>query len=485
MHGVFSSVRNTRLRFLIAWLGFCGVASVQAQMPPDPGPAWLPPGEAPPNILLIMADDLGWKDLACYGNRWVETPALDRLARQGIRFTDAYAAAPVCTPTRAALMTGLAPARLQITNHAPGHPPGFARPGSSLGSAAWTRHLALDQITLAEQLAAAGYATGFFGKWHLSYRPPHGEPPQEADLRPRHQGFDVNFGGCDFGGPPSYFSPYRNPALGDGQAGEYLPDRLADECVRFLKENRSRPWFVCLWNYSVHYPFQAPPQLIEKYRRRQQETTEDIGNPVYLAMIEGMDRAIGRLLCGLQESGQAADTLVLFTSDNGPFAADVRPLRGEKGYLYEGGIRVPLLIRQPGRVPPGNTCATPVITMDLHATILAATGVDPAGAADGVDLGPLLDGGGSIDRESLFFHYPNHAFHKQNRLASAIRHGPHKLIWFPEDGSVELYQLEQDIGEQHNLAAQQPERVRYLKKRLDEWLVETGANLPVPVSSSR
>ena len=333
-----------------------------------------------PNIVLIMADDLGWKDLHCYGNKKLDTPNLDRLASQGLMFTDAYSASPVCTPTRAALMTGESPARLNITNHAGGHPPNFQKPGTNLVTPSWLRHLPLERITLAEQLKAAGYATGFVGKWHLSavskfYEDPNGLT--EPELRPEHQGFDINIGGCRFGGPPSYFSPYKIPNLKGKADGEYLPDRCADESIEFIRSVKSsgdKPFFLCWWNYSVHYPFHAPKDLIEKYEKRKGPGIE---NPTYAAMIEGMDRSIGKLLKSLDENKLADDTLVIFTSDNGPFDANVKPLRAEKGYLYEGGIRVPMMVRWPGHTKPKTKTATPVVTMDIHATILEAAGLKP------------------------------------------------------------------------------------------------------------
>ena len=414
-----------------------------------------------PNIVLIMADDLGWKDLHCYGNEKLDTPNLDRLAQQGLLFSDAYSAAAVCTPTRAALMTGEAPARLNITNHAGGHPEGFQLPGSDLATPAWTRHLPLERVTVAEQIKAAGYATGFLGKWHLSHRqrPKPGQPapsPAEPELRAEHQGFDINVGGCRFGGPPSYFAPYKIPNLEGKQDGEYLPDRLADECINFVEANRERPFFLCWWNYSVHYPFEAPADLIAKYEKRKGPGVE---NPTYAAMIEGMDQSIGKLMTALDEKGLAKNTLVIFTSDNGPFDANVKPLRAEKGYLYEGGIRVPMMVRWPGKVAAGKKTDVPVVTMDIHATILDAAKVksDPSNTPDGVSLLPMMaqaaaTGEFNLERKSLYFHYPNYAFHKGNRLASAVRHGDFKLIKFYDDDSVELYDLSADIGETKDLS---------------------------------
>ncbi|MDA7877993.1 sulfatase [bacterium] len=443
-------------------------------------------GVKTPNIVLIMADDLGWKDLHCYGNDRLDTPNIDRLARQGLLFTDAYSAAAVCTPTRAALMTGESPARLNITNHAAGHPPNFQKPGTNLITPIWLRHLPLERVTLAEQLKQAGYATGFVGKWHLSHRSRSesgSDPkvPSEEDLRPQHQGFDVNIGGCNYGGPPSYFSPYRIPNLNGKADGEYLPDRSADECIDFIKGTRAdgdRPFFLCWWNYSVHYPFQAPADLVAKYEKRKGPGIE---NPTYAAMIEGMDASIGKLLKSIEQQGLDEDTIVIFTSDNGPFAANVKPLRGEKGHLYEGGIRVPLIVRWPGHVEPATRTAMPVITMDVHATILEATHLksDPSNTPDGISLLPLLRNESELKRESIYFHYPNYAFHKGNRLASAIRTGDYKLLWFYDDDSVELYDLKKDISESQNIADEMPEKTRQLREKLEAWLKNTNASRPV------
>ena len=437
-----------------------------------------------PNVVLIMADDLGWKDLHCYGNDRLDTPNIDRLAKQGLFFTDAYSAAPVCTPTRAALMTGESPARLNITNHAGGHPPNFQKPGTDLITPTWLRHLPLERVTLAEQLKQAGYATGFVGKWHLSHRPQSksnsdSKLPTEPELRPEHQGFDINFGGCRFGGPPSYFSPYRIPNIQGKADGEYLPDRCADECINFIKSAKAadRPFFLCWWNYSVHYPFQAPADLIAKYEKRKGPGVE---NPTYAAMIEGMDASIGKLLKTIHDQGLDKETLVIFTSDNGPFATSVKPLRAEKGYLYEGGIRVPMIVRWPGYVKPSTRTSTPVITMDIHATILDATDLKaaPSNTPDGISLMPMLKGESELQRESIYFHYPNYAFHKGNRLASAIRSGDYKLIKFYDHDSVELYNLKKDISESHNIADEMPEKARQLRSRLDKWLKDTNASQP-------
>lgn len=462
--------RSTRWLSLLVW-GLSAVMAVASLEASEPA--------SRPNIVLIMADDLGWKDLHCYGNAALDTPALDRLAAEGVRFTDGYAAAPVCTPTRAAVMTGLSPARLRITNHAPGNGEGFHLPGSTLQEAAWHSFLPLEQVTLAERLREAGYATAFLGKWHLSHRKGHDALGRfEPQLRPEHQGFDLNLGGCDFGGPPSYFAPYRLPNLDAKEEGEYLPDRLADEAIAFVREQPAgKPFFLCWWNYSVHYPFQAPDELIAKYRDREKAGND---NPTYSAMIEGMDRAIGRLLAELDARGLTHNTLVVFTSDNGPFAADVQPLRGEKGYLYEGGIRVPWIVRWPRGVAGNRVSEVPVISTDLFPTLLDAAGVerDADETCDGVDLMPMLRGEATLPPRVLTFHYPNYAFHKQNRLGSAIRRGDYKLIHFYDDDSVELYDLRHDLSETTNLADSLPAVAADLRTALTQQLTAEGANLP-------
>lgn len=436
-----------------------------------------------PNIVLIMADDLGWMDLHCQGNQQLDTPHLDRLASQGMRFTSAYAAAPVCTPTRAAIMTGWAPARLHITNHAPGNPD-YVSPDTGWKGAEWTTHLGLEHVTIAERLQAAGYATGFFGKWHLSHRPRKASGgPREEQLRAEFQGFDVNIGGCSYGGPPTYFDPYRIPNITPRKKGEYLPERLADECITFLQQHRDKPFFLNWWNYAVHYPLEAPDPLIEKYRQRK---GPGIKEPEYAAMLEAMDAAIGRVLQALDDLGLSDQTLVVFTSDNGSFNGVRRPLRGSKGHLYEGGIRVPMIVRYPGVVEANSVCSTPVVSTDLFRTLLQAARLSPQAdePRDGESLFPLLTQSGSLQRQAIYFHYPNYAFHKRNRLGSAIRQGQFKLIEYFDGRPLELYDLDSDIGEQTNLAQQMPQKAAALREQLQAWRKETRANLPVRVNDT-
>ncbi len=434
-----------------------------------------------PNIVVIMADDLGWMDLHCQGNERLDTPALDQLAAEGMRFTDAYAAAPVCSPTRAAMMTGQAPGRLGLTNHAPGNKDGFSREGSGLREPLTERNLALSYITIAERLSEAGYTTAHIGKWHLSYVPRNQKSaPQEPDLRPEHQGFDVNIGGCFRGGPPSYFAPYRIPALPDGKEGEYLPERLADEAIAYVRKNKDRRFFLSWWPYSVHYPMQARESLIAKYRKRKGPGIKD---PVYAAMIEGMDTEIGRFLKALDDDGLRDNTLVIFKSDNGGYNGDNRPLRGFKGMLLEGGIRIPWIVRWPGKVESGTTCNTPVISMDCYPTLLEVAGLKPTPdqTVDGLSLLPLLTQSGRFERDAIYFHYPNWAFHKRNKLGGVIREGDYKLIKRYGDGTLELYNLKSDIGERMNLAAKSPDLAARMNEKLTAWLREIDARMPVDV----
>lgn len=427
-----------------------------------------------PNIVLILADDLGWMDLHCQGNPVLRTPRLDAFAAGGMRFTQAYAAAPVCSPTRGALITGLAPARLQITQHGADGPQFWPEDRKVQPPVAKHELSPENTTTLAEQLKTAGYATGFFGKWHLG---------EAEKFWPTHQGFDVNLGGCGLGGPPTYFDPYRIPALPPRKTGEYLTDRLADETIDFLRREQDRPVFICLWTYNPHYPFEAPAELSAHFAGRE---GPGLKNNVYGGQIEATDRAIGRVLDELDALHLTDNTLVIFTSDNGGWsgATDNRPLREGKGHLYEGGLRVPLLVRWPGVTEPGTESDAPVISMDLTATILDATGVSLAAGEtlDGISLRTALQGA-ELQRDTLFFHYPHFAFHKENCPGSAIRQGRYKLILNYDDNSVELYDLATDLGETHNLATDEPELAQQMRTRLEQWLEETHASKPQPRSS--
>ena len=427
-----------------------------------------------PNILFILIDDMGWMDLGCQGNKNLCTPNIDNLAKEGMRFTDAYAPAPVCSPTRAAIITGQSPARLQITNHLP-HQDRFTPKDSKLLPAKMLNHLPLESETLAERLKKdAHYATAFIGKWHLY-------TGRDEKYNPLNQGFDINIGGCSYGGPPTFFDPYRIDFLPDRKEGEYLPNRLADEAIAFISEQNSKdkPFFVALWNYTVHWPMEAPDKLVEKYKNLPVKGYRDHR---YAAMIEAMDIAIGKVLKSLDDLNITEETLVIFTSDNGPFGGvgDASPLRADKGHLYEGGIRVPLIVRWPGKVEAGAVEETPVILTDLHPTILAATGLDLNSTIpnDGHNLLPLLKGKEKLKNRAVYWHYPNFAFHRDNRLGSAIREGDHKLIHFYDTDSVELYNLKNDIGEKNDLSGKMPQLASRLKNKLKVWLQDSGAVMP-------
>lgn len=447
---------------------------------------------APPNIVFFLVDDLGQRDVGCYGSTFYETPNIDRLAGDGARFTAAYAACPVCSPTRASILTGQWPQRTGVTDFigAPMIPSQWKRNTPSL-PAPCTDRLPLSSVTLAESLKAAGYATFFAGKWHLG---PEGHWPED-------QGFEINKGGVELGGPYTgnrYFSPYKNPRLPDGPDGEHLPDRLATETAKFIEANKNRPFFAYFSFYSVHTPLMARKDLLAKYQAKRQRlglTTQwgreeprevrlSQDHAVYAAMVEAMDQAVGKVLAKLDELGLRDQTLVIFTSDNGGLSTSEGwptsnlPLRGGKGWLYEGGIREPLIVRWPGKVKPATTVATPVSSPDFFPTLLAAAGTLPAAGQrlDGVSLLPTLAGSPGPDRP-LFWHYPHYG-NQGGAPAAAVRLGDWKLIEWLEDGRVELFQLANDPGEATNLAAAEPERCAQLRRRLHDWQRQVGAVMP-------
>lgn len=434
------------------------------------------PAALKPNILFILIDDMGWMDLGCQGNPHVKTPNIDRFAMEGVRFTDAYAPAPVCSPTRAALMTGHSPARLHLTNHLP-HQNRFTPPESKLLPAEMRDHLPLEYTTIAERLRdEAGYATAFIGKWHL-YK------GREEKFAAQFQGFDINIGGCSYGGPPTFFDPYRIPFLTDRKKGEYLPDRLADETISFMQKQvqAKKPFYVALWNYTVHWPMEAPGEFVAKWADKPKV---GYNHKVYPAMLETMDLAIARVLEELGRLKIEEETFVVFTSDNGPFGGvgDARPLRADKGHLYEGGIRVPLIVRWPGKVAAGTVREDPVILTDFYPTLLEVAGLKTRKhyPGDGQSLLPVLTGEADLQRDALFWHYPNFAFHRDNRLGSAIRMGDYKLIEFFDKNEVELYNLREDLGEKKNLAGVEAGRVEEMRKRLSRWREKSGARMPRP-----
>lgn len=443
---------------------------------------------AHPNIVFILADDLGWKDLGCYGSTFYETPNLDKLAGQGIRFTRAYAACCVCSPTRASIMTGKYPARLGLTDWLPGQP---SRPNQKLLGPKLPDHLPLEEFTIAEALKQGGYATCFIGKWHLG-----GE-----GFEPQNQGFDINIAGCALGHPPSYFSPYRIPTLPDGPKGEYLTDRLTEEAVKFIEKSKDKPFFLYLPHYAVHNPQQAKAPMVETYKKKAAslkksgpEFIQDSGRkvrqiqdqPIYGAMVQSLDEGVGRVLDKLDELGLSKNTIVIFTSDNGGLSTSEGtptsnvPLRCGKGWPYEGGIREPLIVRWPGVTKAGATTDEPMISNDYYSTLLEMCGLppQPKQALDGVSIVPLIKGQ-SMPERPLFWHYPHYS-NQGGAPVGTIMLGDYKLVEWFEDMRCELYNVRQDISEKNDLAAKMPEKVAALRQQLHAWRQSVGAKMPTP-----
>ena len=425
-----------------------------------------------PNVVLILADDLGWTDLGCYGSDLYQSPHIDSLARDGMRFTANYSACTVCSPTRAALLTGKYPARLRITDWIPGLPP--ANPKLLVPD--FTKQLPHEETTLAEQLHDARYATASIGKWHL------GGP----EFYPEQHGFDLNVAGTDAPQPrPGYFAPYDIATIEQGPRGEYITDRLGEEAVRFIRDHAERPFFLYLPHFAVHTPIQAKKKLISRYEKHVQPEMRHT-NATYAAMIHSMDQTIGRIRRTLRELAIADRTIIIFTSDNGgriPTTSN-SPLRAGKGSCYEGGVRVPLIVYWPDVTPGGSECATPVITMDLYRTVLEMTGVTGENAApvDGLSLVPLLRQSGELAERPLFWHYPHYQHYQLEGPTpyGAIRRGDWRLIEFYDDRPLELYNLSEDGGERTNLAESSPELVSSLRQELHEWLRAVDAQMPTP-----
>lgn len=456
----------------------------------------------PPNVILILADDLGWTDLGCCGSSFYETPHLDRLAAEGMRFTQAYAACPVCSPTRASILTGRYPARVGVTDWIDWggriHP---AR--GALIDAPYLRALPATETTLAHRLSQRGYATWHVGKWHLG---------GEGHL-PDQMGFDVNVGGCHHGspGPGGYFSPWTIDALKDVDVpeGTDLTDYLTDRAVELIRSSRG-PFFLNLWPYLVHTPIQAAEAATEKYRRKarrlgldgrdpfeiggffpaEHKKTERIkrrrfhSDPVYAAMVDKLDESVGRVLAAVAERGQADNTLVIFTSDNGGLATSEgspttnRPLAEGKGWMYDGGTREPLIVRWPGRVAPSTTSDAVLTSTDFVPTILEAVGLPalPQGEIDGVSFMPALERR-SFERGPIFWHYPHYG-NQGGTPGASVRDGDWKLIRFFEDGHEELYNLRDDIGEERDLRDSESARARSLSESLTRWQKEVEALMP-------
>jgi arylsulfatase A len=415
-----------------------------------------------PNFVFILMDDMGWRDVGFMGNSFVETPHIDRLAKQGLVFTQSYAAAPNCAPTRACLMSGQYTPRHGIyTVVDPRQPPGS--PWHKLLAAESKSELDPHVVTVAEALQSGGYATAFFGMWNLGRG-------RTGPVTPGGQGFQtvvfpehLNFA------KDAYFN----------EQGEYLSDRLTDEVLRFMEQNRDRPFFVYLPDHAVHAPFQPKPELLQKYERKATRANDRRNDPAYAATIEAVDQNVGRILEALAKWNLAEETVVIFTSDNGGTDRYTSPLRGGKGELYEGGIRVPLAVSWGGLKQPGGRCDIPVSSVDWYPTLLDLAGLQPPPSQqfDGVSLAPVLRGAHELARERLFWHFP--CYVGKATPASAVREGDFKLIEFFENGGRrELYNLRTDPVEEHDLAAQHPEKAQALYQTLQHWQRDTHAALP-------
>ena len=443
----------------------------------------------PPNIVYILADDLGWADLGCYASDLLETPCIDKLSADGIRFTDAYAMS-VCSPTRAALMTGRHAARVHVTIWAEGSLDGPKN--RKLLQANSLHNLPHTETTLAKYLQDAGYLTALVGKWHLG----------DAGHFPETHGFDVNIGGTHWGAPQSFWWPYRGtgrfgsefryvPHLEFGKTGEYLTDRLTDEALKVIDNAGDKPFFLYLAHHAPHTPIEAKSEDV-KYFESRLKTEMYHQNPVYAAMIKSLDENVGRVIDRLKERGLYENTIVVFTSDNGGYigidkqagqtipVTNNSPLRSGKGSCYEGGIRVPLLIRWPGITTANSVCHEPTIVMDLFTTLLSAAGVEIPAASilDGLDLRPLLENPtAKLERDAIYFHYPH--YYATTTPVSAVRSGDWKLLEYYEDNHIELYNLKEDISEATELSTAQPEMAAQLRKKLRRWRDDVDANEPM------
>lgn len=451
-----------------------------------------------PNIVFILTDDLGWTDLACYGSTFYETPTLDRLARQGIKFTQAYAASPVCSPTRASILSGKYPARLGVTQWIGGRSQG------RMLDVPYVDHLSHSELSLGKALGNEGYAVWHVGKWHLG----------EREHYPETHGFEVNVGGCGWGSPKQgYFSPFGIETLEDGPPGEYLTDRLTDEAIRLIRNRDDRPFFLNLWHYAVHNPMQAKEEYVEKYREKAKRLGLDNvealeegelfpcdhkrtmrivrrriqSHPIYAAMVEILDENVGRLLQALEDEGIADNTVVIFTSDNGGLSTAEgsptcnAPLAEGKGWMHEGGLRVPLMVHWPGVTSP-RECAVPVTSPDFYPTILEIAGVAqmPEQHVDGESFAAVMTGSGPHDRSRpLYWHYPHYS-NQGGTPTSSVRVGPYKLIENLETGDAELFNLVEDIGETRNLSDDEGGRVREMLHLLRRWRDDVKARVPEP-----
>lgn len=432
--------------------------------------------QAQPNIVFILADDLGYADVGFRNQKaGIKTPNIDRLASEGMEFTNAYAASPVCSPTRASILTGKYPSSLHLTCHVPGMGMELyvrkLSKGKKLMEAAFIDRLPLEEVTFAEVLKEHGYSTAFMGKWHLS-----GEGSAKTDngivdprFHPDQQGFDVNIAGCAYGQPANYFSPYKNGTLSDGPENEYLTDRLGIEACQFMERNREKPFLLYLSTYTVHTPLQAPQETIDKYK----------GNK-YLAMVDKLDENVGKVLDKIKSLGLEKNTLVVFYSDNGGIKGNP-PLRSNKGSVYEGGIRVPLVFRFPGKIPANKRNEVAVTSPDLFPTLLEAVGISPKKykGLEGESLWPLLTQKETEIDRAIYWHFPHHRTIEKS-MSAAIREGDWKLIREFESEAISLFNLREDIGETINLKDKYPKKVKAMYSKLKRWQRKTRVAMPDP-----
>jgi len=452
-----------------------------------------------PNIVFILIDDMGWKDLGCYGSTFYETPNIDKLATEGMSFTNAYSTCPVCSPARASILTGKYPARLGLTNYIGGKSKG------KLIDAPYIDHLPLSEKSISKVLKENGYNTWHVGKWHLG-----GEK-----YYPLQHGFDISIGGCHWGSPfKGYFNPWNIPTIDDNDApeGTYLTDYLTDKAIDLIKSRNEKPFFLNMWYYSVHIPIQAKPEKIEYFRKKKErlgldkiypfkagdhfptERKKDLviqrrilqSSANYAAMVQSVDENVGRILKAIEESGESENTIVFFVSDNGGLATAEgsptcnSPLAEGKGWMYEGGVRDPLIVKWPGQIQEKSQCEIPTTFTDFYPTFLELAGIDlmPEQHQDGVSILPLLNGEKIMYDRSLFWHYPHYG-NQGGTPGSSIRKGDYKLIELFEDKQVEMYNLRIDLEEKNDISRKFPEITANLKKILEDWRISIKAKIPV------
>lgn len=447
--------------------------------------------EQKPNFVFFIVDDMGYSDLGCFGSDYYETPNIDHLAVQGMKFTCAYASCALCSPTRASIMTGKYPGRLHITHAIPIL--GYKRLGkgteTKLKDANYVFNLPLEEVTIAEALKPAGYSTISIGKWHVGLDP---------EYYPEHQGFDKNIGGNGHGHTGNYFFPYNTRwrmaeeypwkewnILPDGAPGEYLTDRLTREAVKYIEENKDRPFFLYMSHYAIHTPIQAIDSLIKKYENKPVDSLKGHVKPAYAAMIESVDESLGAIMNKLDELNLDDNTIIIFTSDNGGHGlwTSNYPWRGNKGNFYEGGIRVPLIIKWPGVTSPGSVSDVPVISTDFYPTMLQMADLPlmPNQHLDGMSLLPLLMNKGKLKRKTLFWHFPNYTGVEHPDASTpvgVIRHKDWKLIESFEDGHLKLYNLNNDPSEERNIAGQHIKTARKLQKVMVRWRKHLKVQMP-------